>query len=221
MRELASRQIKELIERIDYACAHLLAQPKWYSTRYCDDVAIRLLEAYPDLRAELKFHVARSKPLAAAVDARLRGLTLDTVEERYVDERAPQGQPRERDRIKVVLLGGATLEAAEALGRVLWKEDKNGRRQRRRAPRAVGLLDLVHKQTGSPRLIPAKPLGETLKTALSRLTPKQRVVYQGRVLDEPRRSLAALAAELQVSRKRVVVLEHRARELMAQFLRGR
>jgi hypothetical protein len=188
---------------------------------YCDDIADKLLRAYPDLRAELKFHAARcSKLLVAAVDARLRGLVLDPVEERYVDQRAPQ-ELRERDRIKIVRIGGADLEAAQARGRNLWKQDTDGRRYRRRAPRAVGLVDLAHKQVGTPRLIAAKSFNKTLKMALERLTVNQRIVYQGRVLDDPPRSLGDLAAELRVSRKRIVVLERRARELMAQFLGGR
>ena len=110
---------------------------------------------------------------------------------------------------------------AEARARDLWKWESHSQRYRRGTRRAIGLADLADKRVGKPRLIPSKPRGQALKVALARLTPRQRTVYRGRVLDDPPRSLGDLARELKVSRKRIVVLERRARELMAQFLGGR
>jgi DNA-directed RNA polymerase specialized sigma subunit len=71
------------------------------------------------------------------------------------------------------------------------------------------------------RLIPANPnaLGEEWANALAELTSNERAVYEGRVLAEPRISCTTLAAQLGVSRPRVVALEKQAHRRMNKLLK--
>jgi hypothetical protein len=181
----------------------------------CDDIADRYL-ANPYVRQAYAKHPL----LGETLTARAQGLRLDPVEEAYVRPAASENE--RRNRIKEVHLnsGYEDLSAGQKYARKAWQSETHGRRYRRRQPKTLGLIDLASSQLGKSRLIAAKPLGETLKTALAKLTKNQRAVYQGRVVADPPRTLGDLARELQVSRKRIVALEQRSRELMALYLKG-
>jgi hypothetical protein len=206
-----SESIVEIISNIENSLDRLLGQSRWHSMIVCDDLAWRY-GGHPEVRKAYGNH----PKLGPALAARAQGLRLDAVAECYP---RPDHPADGRYRIKEMRIGSYDndLELAAKNARELWQWDSHGNRHRGR-PKALGLVDFADKRPAKSRLISAKPLGKTLTTALTALTENQRIVYQGRVLDEPPRTLGDLAKELGVSRKRIVVLERRACERMEQFL---
>jgi RNA polymerase sigma factor (sigma-70 family) len=73
-----------------------------------------------------------------------------------------------------------------------------------------------------PRLIKANPdaFAPKLAEALAQLSPKQRAVYEGRVLADPPVPASELARQLKVTPPRITNLEKRACERMKELLRG-
>jgi DNA-directed RNA polymerase specialized sigma subunit len=119
-----------------------------------------------------------------------------------------------RERIKTA---SSHAEAKER-----WKWESHGRRTKENRTSTGAKKAKSYAETSSKRhrtwLIPANPDSSGTELALAQLTPNQRTVYEGRVLADPQVSHAELAAKLNVTRPRVVALEERARQRMAELL---
>jgi len=171
----ASERIKDIISGIERRLAWAYGQPRWPAMLMCDEIALDYC-ADPYVRQAYAMHPLLGWPLTA----RTRGLRLDPVEESYVRPDASENE--KRNRIREVHLNNEHLSAEKKYARKAWQSEAHGRRHRRPRPKTLGLVDLAGKQIGKSRLIAARPFGETLKTALAKLTKNQRAVYQGRVL---------------------------------------
>lgn len=106
----------------------------------------------------------------------------------------------------------------------IWKSEANG--DPATGKRTSTGSNKVTSYAGTPwprpdRLTPANQnaLGEEWANALAELTSNERVVYEGRVLAEPQLSCTALAAQLGVSRPRIVALEKQAHRRMDKLLK--
>lgn len=64
-------------------------------------------------------------------------------------------------------------------------------------------------------------LQEAIKAFAGTLNPKEKPIFQGRVLDEEKRTLQELSDELAISKERVRQIENRIREKLKLFVAGR
>jgi hypothetical protein len=109
--------------------------------------------------------------------------------------------------------------------RQIWKSQANTKRADGDRTSTGGIRVKSYAETPGrhpDRLIPANPsaLGKDLAAALAQLSPKQRIVYEARVLTEPKVSQSELAHQLKSSPPAISKLEKKARQRMTRLLRG-
>jgi hypothetical protein len=112
---------------------------------------------------------------------------------------------------------------SRAEAREKWKSKANGARAESNRTSTGGKKVRSYAETPArhpDRLIRANPADPAMSEALAQLTPKQRTVYEGRMLADPQVSLGTLAAQLKVTRAAIVALEKRARLRIENFKRG-
>jgi DNA-directed RNA polymerase specialized sigma subunit len=124
-----------------------------------------------------------------------------------------------RERIETVSPTGSSRADA----RERWKSEATGTRAKGNRTSTGGRKVRSYAETPKPhptRLVEANPdaSGAKLALALAQLTPKQRAVYEGRVLADPQVSLGELAARFKVTRPAIVKLEKKARQRISQLL---
>jgi DNA-directed RNA polymerase sigma subunit (sigma70/sigma32) len=113
---------------------------------------------------------------------------------------------------------------SRAEAREKWKWEAHGKRAKGNRTSTGGRR--VKSFAESPKPHPARLIathsrgsGAELAAALKGLTPNERAVYEGRLLADTQVSLGELAAQLGVTRPRIVALEKQARQRMERLLK--